>query len=288
VRAAARPWYIPLTENPDLGFGEILMMHRPFGLPLRALLATALALIWFQPPSHSLAAPASVVGALLAAPSGGRGFRRDIKQSSALSPVGAKENSPGRKPRVMMAARSAYRSAEGASSSPREALSFSTLQFPAQLAAFTSGTSESFQSPITQSLNHPMFLQAPSQTGAMTEIRVLFAEYIKLHAAKKIDEWRDRMFLPEAICVQTLNDGKVNVFPIADLAKQIAEEAKALDEQHEVFEDVRIEVYGNAALYATGWRLFQNGKEASKGRAFFSLVKKEGSWRIASLVWYRE
>ena len=130
--------------------------------------------------------------------------------------------------------------------------------------------------------------QAPSQTGAMTEIRALFADYIRLHAAKKIDEWRDHTFLPEAICVQTLNDGKVNVFHIDELAAQIAEDAKSLDEQHEVFEDSRIEVYGNAALYATGWRLYQNGKEVSKGRAFFSLVKKEGAWKIASLVWYRE
>ena len=159
------------------------MIHRPFGSPQRALLATALLLIWFHPPSHS---------------------------------------------------------------------------------------------------------QAPAQTGAMTEIRVLFADYIKLHATKKIDEWRDRMFLPEAICVQTLSDGKVNVYQIAELARQVAEDAKSLDEQHEVFEDVRIEVYGNAAQYATGWRLFQNGKEVAKGRAFFSLVKKEGAWRIASLVWYRE
>jgi hypothetical protein len=128
----------------------------------------------------------------------------------------------------------------------------------------------------------------PAQPGAMTEIRALFAEYVKLHATKKMDEWRDKMFLPEAICVQTLNDGRVRVFGIADLAQTIADEAKALDEQHETFEDVRIEVYGNAAHYATSWRLFQNGKEARKGRAFFSLVKKEGAWKIAALVWYRE
>ncbi len=130
--------------------------------------------------------------------------------------------------------------------------------------------------------------QAPTTTGSMTEIRALFSEYLKLHAAKKMDAWRDKMFLPEAICVQTLNDGKVNVYPVAQLAHNIAEEAKSLDEQHETFEDVRIEVYGNAAHYATTWRLFHNGKETRKGRAFFSLVRKEGAWKIASLVWYRE
>ncbi|MBI3485272.1 MAG: nuclear transport factor 2 family protein [Acidobacteria bacterium] len=122
----------------------------------------------------------------------------------------------------------------------------------------------------------------------MTEIRALFTEFLKLHAAKKMDEWRDKMFLSEAICVRTSPDGEVAVFPVAELARTIAEEAKSLDEQHEVFEDVRIEVYGNAALYATTWTLFHNGKVARKGRAFFSLVKKEGSWKIASLVWYRE
>jgi hypothetical protein len=148
---------------------------------------------------------------------------------------------------------------------------------------------ESFQSPIAKSLNHSIFFpQAPSQTGAMTEIRALFAEFLKLHAAKKMDEWRDRMFLAEAVCFRTAADGQVAVFPVAELARTIAEEAKSIDEQHETFEDVRIEVHGNAAHYATSWTLFHNGKVARKGRAFFSLVKKEGAWKIASLVWYRE
>ena len=133
-----------------------------------------------------------------------------------------------------------------------------------------------------------MLFQAPSQTGAMTEIRALFAEFLKLHAAKKMDEWRDKMFLPEAICVRTSPDGQVAVYPVAELARTIAEEAKSLDEQHEVFENDRIEVHGFAAHYATTWTLFHNGKVARKGRAFFSLVKKEGAWRIASLVWYRD
>ncbi|HEV8383546.1 MAG TPA: nuclear transport factor 2 family protein [Candidatus Acidoferrales bacterium] len=122
----------------------------------------------------------------------------------------------------------------------------------------------------------------------MTEIRALFAEFLKLHAAKKMDEWRDKMFLHEAVCFRTTRDGQVAVFPIAELARNIAEEAKSLDEQHEVFENERIEVYGHAAHYATTWTLFHNGKVARKGRAFFSLTKKEGAWKIASLVWYRE
>ena len=197
------------------------MTHRPFGIPRQAILATALALIWFHPPALS---------------SGGRSFSSDIN----------------------MSARSAYLSAEGAFSFQREALS-------------------SFALP-----------QAPSQTGAMTEIRALFAEFLKLHAAKKMDEWRDKMFLSEAVCFRTAADGEVAVFPVAELARTIAEEAKSFDEQHETFEDVRIEVHGNAAHYATSWTLFHNGTVARKGRAFFSLVKKEGAWKIASLVWYRE
>ncbi|MCL4522955.1 MAG: nuclear transport factor 2 family protein [Acidobacteria bacterium] len=171
------------------------MMYRPFRWPRQALLATALALFWFHPPSHSVI----------------------LSEAKDLS-----------------------------------------------------------------------VSQAPAQTGAITEIRALFAEFLKLHAAKKMDEWRDKVFLPEAICVRTAPDGEVAVFPVAELARIIAEEAKSLDEQHEEFEDVRIEVYGNAAHYATSWTLFHNGKVARKGRAFFSLVKKEGAWRIASLVWYRE
>jgi hypothetical protein len=159
---------------------------------------------------------------------------------------------------IRTSAHSAYLSAEGAFSFQREALAAVALP------------------------------QAPSQTGAMTEIRALFAEFLKLHAAKKMDEWRDKMFLSEAVCFRTTPDGEVAVFPVAELARTIAEEAKSLDEQHETFEDVRIEVHGNAAHYATSWTLFHNGKIARKGRAFFSLVKKEGAWKIASLVWYRE
>ena len=122
----------------------------------------------------------------------------------------------------------------------------------------------------------------------MTEIRALFAEFLKLHREKKMDEWRDKMFIPEAVCFRTTADGQVAVFPVAELARTIAEEAKTLDEQHEVFENERVEVYGYAAHYAATWTLFHNGKVARKGRAFYSLVKKEGAWKIASLVWYRE
>ena len=130
--------------------------------------------------------------------------------------------------------------------------------------------------------------QAPSSTGSMTEIRALFADYLKLHAAKKMDEWQSRMFLPEAICVRTSGDGKVTVFPVAELAQAISDEAKNFEEQHETLEDARIEIYGNAAHYAASWTLFQNNKQAAKGRAFFSLVRKEGAWKIAALVWYTE
>jgi hypothetical protein len=190
------------------------MTHRPFGLPRQALLATALALIWFHPPSVILPA------------------------------LSASEGSEAKDP------------------------------------------SSSFPPFLSSSLVRE--LQAPSQTGAMTEIRALFADFLRLHAAKKMDEWRDKMFLSEAVCFRTSPDGQVAVFPVAELARTIAEEAKSLDEQHEIFESERIEVYGNAAHYATTWTLFHNGKVARKGRAFFSLVKKEGAWRIASLVWYRE
>jgi hypothetical protein len=253
------------------------MTHRPFGLPRLALLATALTFIWFQP--------------LLLAQSEREGLAQGAAPSE-LSPSGATENSPAcgercrtrHQPRVTKSARSANRSAEGAFSFQREALSFFTLRVSAQFDATSSP--ESLQSPFT--IHSIAFSQAPSQTGSMTEIRALFAEFLKLHAAKKMDEWRDKMFLSEAVCFRTSPDGQVAVFPVAELARTIAEEAKSLDEQHETFEDVRIEVHGNAAQYATSWTLFHNGKVARKGRAFFSLVKKEGAWKIASLVWYRE
>jgi hypothetical protein len=76
--------------------------------------------------------------------------------------------------------------------------------------------------------------------------------------------------------------------PAAELAKAIAEEAAQLDSQRETFEDTRIEVYGLTAMYSTTWRLFHNNNEVRKGHAFFSLVRKDGAWKIAALVWHRD
>ena len=247
------------------------MTHRPFGWPRHALLATALALIWFHPPLLSGSPPAFIgqafqlVPPALPAPSEAEGSRAE--GSAAEGPV------------------------------RHQLLRAAILPAPVVGALLARPELRRRAAPVAPQRSHsdtlPLFhsatlSQAPAQTGAITEIRALFAEYIRLHAAKEMDEWRDKLFLPEAICVQTLSDGKVRVFQIAELAQLIAEEAKSLDEQREAFEDVRIEVYGNAAHYAATWRLFHNGKEAGKGRAFFSLVKKEGAWKIASLVWYRE
>ena len=68
----------------------------------------------------------------------------------------------------------------------------------------------------------------------------------------------------------------------------IAEEAVKLDSQHETFEDIAIDVEGDAASYAGTWRLFHNGKELRVGRAWYTIVRRDGKWLIASLVWYRE
>ncbi len=132
--------------------------------------------------------------------------------------------------------------------------------------------------------------EAPRSTrgprAATEEIRAFFDHYLRLHASKDMDAWV-KTFLPEAVCVRTGDDGKVIVYRAAELAASIAEEAKKLDSQHETLEDVRIEAEGDAAVYSTRWRLFHNGKEIRSGRAFFSLVRRDGSWRIAALVWYR-
>ena len=118
------------------------------------------------------------------------------------------------------------------------------------------------------------------------EIQALFAEYLRLHAAKDMAGWQ-KLFLAEAICVRTADDGNVVAYPVAELARSIDEEARKLESQHETFEQVRIEVDGDAATYATLWKLYHNGKLMRQGRAYFSLVRKDGKWMIAALVWYR-
>lgn len=132
---------------------------------------------------------------------------------------------------------------------------------------------------------------------AEREIREFFAAYLRLHAAKQMDAWQ-ALFLPEAICVRTGRDGHVIQYRAADLAARIAEEAKKLESQHETFEDVRIEVEGDAGMYATLWKLYHNGQKVRQGRAWFSLVKMKAEgrqagssgagWRIAALVWYNQ
>lgn len=128
--------------------------------------------------------------------------------------------------------------------------------------------------------------QAGSAKNSKAEIQAMFTEYLRLHATKDMAGWQ-KLFLPEAICVRTADDGKVAVYPVAQLAESIAEEAKTLQSQHETFHEVRIDVDGDAATYSTLWKLYHNGKLIRQGRAYFSLARKDGKWMIAALVWYR-
>ncbi len=132
--------------------------------------------------------------------------------------------------------------------------------------------------------------EAPKSTKgaakAVAEIRAFMDEYLRLHAAKDMANWV-KTFLPEAAIVRTADDGKVITYKPAELAKSIADEATKLESQHETFEDIAIDVEGDAASYAGTWRLFHNGKELRDGRAWYTMVRREGKWQIASLVWYR-
>jgi ketosteroid isomerase-like protein len=121
---------------------------------------------------------------------------------------------------------------------------------------------------------------------SQAEIRAFFDEYLRLHAAPDMDAWV-KLFLPEAIAVRTADDGKVIVYRAAELAASIAEEAKKLDSQHETFEDVRMDIEGDAAVYSALWRLYHNGREIRHGRAWFLLARKDQQWRISALTWYR-
>ncbi len=133
-------------------------------------------------------------------------------------------------------------------------------------------------------------MQAPtvSATGpraAHAEIRAFFDEYLRLHEGKDMAAW-PKLFLDGAVIVRTGRDGRVLRYSPADLAARIATEAAKLDSQHETFHDIRIEADGAAAMYSTHWKLFHNGALVREGRAWFSLVRADGQWRIASLVWY--
>lgn len=130
----------------------------------------------------------------------------------------------------------------------------------------------------------PKAVKGPAKSVA--EIRAFMDEYLRLHAAKDMGAWV-KTFLPEATIVRTADDGKVLLYKPADLAKSIAEEAAKLESQHETFEDISIDVEGDAASYAGTWRLFHNGKELRDGRAWYTMVRRDGKWLIASLVWYR-
>lgn len=121
---------------------------------------------------------------------------------------------------------------------------------------------------------------------SVAEIRAFMEDYLRLHAAKDMPNWV-KTFLPEATIVRTADDGKVIAYKPAELAKSIGDEAQKLESQHETFEDVAIDVEGAAASFGGTWRLFHNGKELRQGRAWYTLVRRDGKWLIASLVWYR-
>jgi len=127
---------------------------------------------------------------------------------------------------------------------------------------------------------------AKGPAKSIAEIRAFMDEYLRLHAAKDTARWV-KTFLPEATIVRTADDGKVITYKPAELAKSIGDEAQKLESQHETFEDISIDVEGDAASYAGTWRLFHNGKELRDGRAWYTMVRRDGKWQIASLVWYR-
>ena len=137
----------------------------------------------------------------------------------------------------------------------------------------------------------PAWRQEPTKVAkgpakSVAEIRAFMDDYLRMHAAKDMTNWV-KTFLPEATIVRTADDGQVILYTPAQLAKSIADEAVKLDSQHETFEDIVIDVEGDAASYGGTWRLFHNGKELRNGRAWYTLVKRNGKWVIASLVWYR-
>ena len=147
-----------------------------------------------------------------------------------------------------------------------------------------------FQQPAAAQAKHAWRQESPRLTKgsreSVAQIRAFLDDYLRLHAAKDMDAWV-KAFLPEAVIVRTADDGKVITYKPGELASSIADEAKKLDSQHETFEDITIDVEGDAASYAGTWRLFHNGKEMRQGRAWFTLVRRDGHWLIASLAWYR-
>jgi len=141
--------------------------------------------------------------------------------------------------------------------------------------------------PAPRAAEPPGAREAAVPPQAMSEIRVLFAEYVKLHAAKEMEKWRE-LFLPEANCVNAAADGSVYVYSVAQMARNIAEESKTVKAQQLTLDETRIEVHGNAASYAATHTVTLDGKPVRHGRSFFSLVKKDGNWKIAALVWSRD
>ena len=119
---------------------------------------------------------------------------------------------------------------------------------------------------------------------AEAEILELFDVYLRLHAEKKMDEW-NALFIPEAIGVEVERDGTSSTFPVTELARSIAGYGKTIRSQRETLDQVRIETHGGAGTYAARYTLFINGENVQTGRAFFPLIRKDGRWKIAGLVW---
>lgn len=119
------------------------------------------------------------------------------------------------------------------------------------------------------------------------QIRDLFVQYLRLHAAKEMNQWA-ALFLPGAIAVRTGRDGRVETYTdMKKFAAEIAEAAKSLEEQHETFEQVKISVDGDAGVYETLYSLYHNHKKIQQGRVWFSVVRVQGAWKIAAFVWYK-
>lgn len=124
--------------------------------------------------------------------------------------------------------------------------------------------------------------QSPPATAGDDALRRVVDDYVGLYRKDTLAEWR-ALFLPTFTSTSTNSDGTVTVRSLDEFYDSQARGFARAKEMSETLEHV---VIARSGRLATAWAdfVFHQDGTSRQGRLVLTLVRTEGNWRIASLL----
>lgn len=130
-----------------------------------------------------------------------------------------------------------------------------------------------------------MVWMAVSSHGAPSEedsLHTFLDAYCGIYSNKDAAAYRS-LFHPVASVAYINGDGTVTVMELAEFMETQVQYFQQRKFVRESFENIRMEIDGNAASATADYTLVDETREIN-GTDFFSLIKENGRWRIISLL----